>query len=393
MAANLGGSMQLCSTPAAGTRRFWWRKVAGALGSALAAGAGVRAQEAPPEPVPPSFARITVERAAVRCFASDSSPVFRDVLEQGDVVRVAGPAQNGYRPVTLPLGVTGYVHKKYASEPDAGMVKTTGREVSFRYRPQSGEAPVDRLDLDVPLHWMGEENDWWIVHYPAGVGFVAESQMATDGDAAAFEAGWHKLETERQAEWQAALAAREAARQAAEQQRKNRARLDELIGRFRAEVAKPWEQQQRDQLRALEASVNELRPSLGEGSPQDVEAVTLVQELRKQVLLIDANEIAARPLPKDDEPPVKVSATPDPLARFDAVGWVKVLSSRNASRSVCLSKGGRILCYLVCSGERFDLPMFDGVEVGVIGARDHGARDGQLTVDVQRIEVLNAAGM
>lgn len=337
---------------------------------------------------PPRYARVEVDQQPVRCFDSENSPVYLDQLSRGDVVQV-GDERNGFVPVTLPLGMTGYVHKKFATAPDAqGFVRTNGKRVSFRYRPRSTEAPADTIDDGVALHFMAEETEWYAVRNPRAVGFVPRAALALDLDPAVAVAAWQQLEATRRGQWQKVNGDRLAAIQHAEALVAQRAQLQEVVGKFRNEVAKPWNKQSRDAYVALEASVNKLAPVFAAGSSEELTAKSLSQEIRKQVLVLDAQMVAAETLPPPKlEVTVKKPSVEDPLARFDLVGWVQVSNSALPTRSVRLMRGGRVLGYLTCSNERYDFAMFHNVEVGVLGPKE-AAADGTWLLDVQRLDVL-----
>lgn len=344
-----------------------------------------------PQPQPPAalrFARIEVEKQPVRCFANENSPLYLDEIAQGAVVQVGEPSGD-FVAVTLPLGVTGYVHKKFATEPDQnGFVRTNGKRVSFRYRPRSTEAPADALDDGVALHFMGDEGDWYLVRNPRTVGYVPTSVLSMDLEAGAAAQAWSQLETARRAEWEQQTKARIEAAKQAEKLAQNRAALQEIVGKFGAEAGKPWETQEREAYVALEASAQALSKSFDDGSTEHLTLASLGLEIRKQIVVLDAQVVAKEKLPPPSlENSIVKPTVEDPLARFDLVGWVRVVNTSLANRGVRLIRGGRILGYLTCANERYDLAMFEGVEVGVIGPRE-AAADGTWVLDVQRMEVL-----
>ncbi len=344
-------------------------------------------------PVPPPaavtrYARVDVEQQPVRCFDSDNSPVYLDQLARGDVVQL-GEERNGFVAVTLPLGVTGYVHKKFATPPDdQGFVRTNGKRVSFRYRPRSTEAPADALDDGVPLHFMAEENEWYAVRNPRAQGFVPRAALSAEIDAGVALVEWSKLEEARRSQWQKITKDRLEALRRTEVLRGQRAELQEVVGRFRSEIGKPWAQQNRDAYSGLEGAVSKLASSFDAGSSDQLTATSLMQEIRKQVLVLDAQVVAAETLPPPNlEVTVAKATVEDPLSRFDLVGWVRVVSSSIPSRTVRLVRGGRVLGYLTCTNDRYDFSVFEGVEVGVLGPKE-AAADGTWLLDVQRMDIL-----
>ncbi|MEZ5966005.1 MAG: hypothetical protein R3F56_19370 [Planctomycetota bacterium] len=357
------------------------------LTGALGAQGETAPDAVPAVPPAPRYARVEVDQQPVRCFAHENSPLYVDRLAQGDVVQI-GEESHGFVQVALPLGVTGYVHKKFATEPDdAGFVRTSGKRVSFRYRPRSTEAPADALDDGVALHYMGDENDWYIVRNPRTLGYVPASALATL-EAPAAAAGWTKFETARREEWTSRNAERVQARQHAARVAEKRGELDTLIAQFASEAGKPWEQQQRGTYETLEAAVGKMKSAFDAGSSENLKVATLSQEIRKQILVLDAQAVAKEklPPPRIDNPVVKPPVE-DPLAAFDLVGWIRVVRSALPNRNVRLVRGGRVLGYLTCSNDRYDLAMFEGVEVGVVGPKE-AAADGTWILDVQRLDVL-----
>jgi len=341
-----------------------------------------------PPPAATRYARIAVDEQPVRCFANDNSPLYGDRLAKGDVVQI-GQETNGFVPVTLPLGVTGYVHAKFATAPDeAGFVRTNGKRVSFRYRPRSTEAPADALDDDVALHFLAAEGDWYLVRNPRSTGYVPASSLDTTLDEAAAVAGWAALETTRRQEWQQRTAQRVEAKKREAVLQGQRTELQGLVDRFAAEAQKPWDQQQRAAYTALEAAAGKLAGAFETGSTEHVKVASLAQEIRSQILVLDAQAVAKEnlPPPKQDKPVVPPPVA-DPLAAFDLVGFVRTAKSALPTRGVRLIRGGRVLGYLTCTNDRYDLGLFEGVEVGVSGPKE-AAADGTWVLDVQRLDVL-----
>ena len=114
--------------------------------------------EAPVEEPQLQYARVIATETQVRCFASDRSPLYGDRLVEGQIV-VVGDQEGEYRVVRLPLGATGYVHKKFATDAGDGKVEATAARVSFRYRPKSSEVPALVMSKGATLFYLGEEGD------------------------------------------------------------------------------------------------------------------------------------------------------------------------------------------------------------------------------------------
>lgn len=352
----------------------------------FAAAASAQEPAAPDQASALRYAQIVVAQTQPRCFASDRSPLFVDQLSKGQVVRV-GAAANGFVPVVLPMGVTGFVHAKYCTEPDQGVVRTTGARVSFRYRAQSGEAPTAMLAKDVELFYLETDKDWLKVRYAGAEAYLpeAELQVFTTSDATV-EASYRELELQRRKVWQDAIAARAAVAAAAVAQGERMTQLDTFEERLRAEATKPAEQ--RD-FAPLQGELSAFAANLEAQSPEALRAKLLAGKIDEQALLARAIH-AVKEEPRRAEPvPLGAAPVPDGLSRFDAVGWLRYSRSMDGRERVTLEKGGRLLHVVTCRSARYDLRLFDGTEVGVIGPREREIVDSVRVLDALKIEVLN----
>lgn len=332
------------------------------------------------------FARIQVHETQPRCFASTRSPAFEDRLTEGQVVKV-GPAQGDFRVVVLPTGVTGYVHKKFTTEPADGKVIANAPDVSFRYRPQSSEAPAQLLPKDTELSWLGEKDDWWIVRYQGAPAYLPATDVQVfDQPNDTLEKAWAELEQTRRGDLDKAVQARVAAEAAAEAQRQHEQKLAELAKRFRDAAAVPIEKQD---FSAIETDLTAFTGELAQDDPVRPQAEALAKEIERQRLLARAIAVV-----QEDPPTVDRAAeilepkVVDPLSRFDAVGWLRYETPLGGVPHFVLEKGGQTLFELDCSSGRYDLRVFDGVEVGVNGAKSRPTSDAIRSLDVLRLEVL-----
>ncbi len=337
-------------------------------------------------PASPTLARVIAKEAALRCFATTKSPVFADILREGDVV-VVGPAAGEFRTVTLPLGPTGYVAKKYSTEPKDGLVATSGSDVAFRYRvPKGVEAPVQQLPKDATLHLLGDEGDWWRVRSPGSSAYVLESEVQIlAGEPAAAEAALRATEGRRQREWQDAVAtfAQAAAARRAVQERKTQ--VDGLMTRFRAETVKPAEQQE---YAALLAEARTLAPALPADSDEATRLALLIDSIQKQMTVVEAMVALKKEAPVVEIQPTGKAPEPDALERFEAIGWLRPRKGPGAQYQI--EKGGRVLYLVDCRSGRYDLGMFVDTEVGVIGTADRPQRESIRVLEAQKIEVISA---
>ena len=345
------------------------------------------AAPATPTPATVRVGQIQADTPA-RCWPTEHSPVYSDTFKVGDIVKVLAEA-DGFFTIALAQGATGYVHKKFATGPDAeGMVKATGTRVSFRHRPRSTEAPVSMLEANTAMPCMGMDDEWFIVRNPSAVVYVPVAAVTVPEDQAALAAPLAAAEQARVEEWNKLTQARIAKAKADEELRANQAALGELTARFRAEAGKPWKEQQAAEFAAIEAALTELAPKFASETSERVTAASLDAEIKKQVVVLEAQFVASEKLPPAPGEAVVRPVTPDPIDRFDLVGWLKVVSSSVPSRAVRVMRGGKVLGYLSCTSERYDFALFDGAEVGVIGPKE-ASNDGAWAIDVQRLEVLS----
>jgi hypothetical protein len=339
-----------------------------------------------PDAAAGGFARVQVAETKVRCFASERSPVFEERLVEGQFVQV-GDVAHGHREVRLPQGMTGWVHKKFVTAPEQGMVTTHGTNVAFRYRPQAGEAPVLLLKKDALLFCLGEQGEWWKVRSPDVTGYLPETELQVFQTAnPTIAAGWRDLEQNRQQAWTNATAAIAQQAEAAAQLQRHAAKVTELQQALRAELAKPAASQD---LAPIERALAALLPELPDGAAERTRATELQAQLARQQVLVAAARTVSEPPKEDEKAKDIVPARPeDPLGRFDATGWLRHRASAAGIERFRLEKGGQLLCYLDCSSGRYDLALFQGCEVGITGSRDRPHAQGVRVIDVQKIEVI-----
>lgn len=354
------------------------------LGALFAAGLAAQDSRATPA-TERVLARVIAKKINPLLFAGPKSPNYVDELVEGDVVVVVGPATGEYRQVVLPLGPTGYVSKKYCTEPSQGLVKTIGTNVSYRYRvPKAVEVPVDRLPKDADLHVLGEDGEWWIVRSPSTPAYVASKDLTIlPGEPAAAEAALKATEQRRQGEWSEAAAKFAKAQEEAKATSERRTKLDALQRRIADETKKATESQQYDQLKK---ELDELAAALPASSDEAVRATLLQKEIQKQVAVLEVVKIK-------NEPPVKVTPSedirrdvPDTLgSRVNAIGWLR---ARRGNPAWEIEKGGVVLYLVACTTGRYDLTMFEGSEIAIVGNVDRPTRDSVRVLDAQGIEVI-----
>ncbi len=333
-----------------------------------------------------SFARIDVAAVKLRCFPTEISPAYSESLSEGDVV-VVGDLQDGFREVRLPLGVRGYVHKRYASADDEGTVTADAEKLAFRYRGQPGEAPVCFVERGTTFHLVDETDDWWIVRYPARTAWVADGDLvvfAEDAEVPTLEAGYADLEGRQRVAIEATVARRHAVREAAEADLRRRTAFGALADTFQAELSKAHAAQSYD---ALLAEIDVFAKTIDADDQLAASTAALRDRVERQVASLQAREIFdTEPVPATiDVPKPKVI---DPLRHFTAVGWLIYDDGLFGTRRFRLEKGGQLQFFVTCSTGRYDLRLFDGVEVGLRGERNRPNSDSVRVIDVGRLEVL-----
>ena len=98
---------------------------------------------------------------------------------------------------------------------------------------------------------------------------------------------------------------------------------------------------------------------------------------------------------RDSRPPTTEGPAPevrDPLAAFEASGWLRHERRLAAAGVYYIEKGGQRLCLLTCDTGRYDLALFVGREISVNGPRRRPGADSLSVVDAERIRVLGVAG-
>ncbi len=374
----------------AGLLRFW---ILGVLVAGLPAQndkdeSAAKAAAESPSPSQLTLATISSEACQVRCFASNLSPVYEARLEQGTVVQV-GEEVGEFRRVVLPLGVIGFVSKHFTTEPAEGLIKTVRKRVSFRYRPtpkNHAEAPVQILAEDTSLHYIGEVGDWWKVRLVTESAYLPIKAIAVAAESTAeMRKSYAQLINAHEAEWRKAAAGYGAKIAAAVATKRRTERMGELRLAFHDETNKDLKDQK---LPPILAELTKLIADLPEESPNLEAAKFLASAIEHQQVFVDAAIVLSTKEPAAPKPKVQITETPvDKIgSRLQTTGWLTYHPAAGGPSAFRLEKGGRVISYLYCNSLRYDLAMFEGVEIGVRGVRRQDAVVPYL--DVRRIEVL-----
>ena len=344
--------------------------------------------EGKPQDTAPVFAKVIREGVRLRCWTGDvaTPPVFEDVLEKGQVIKL-GELENGFRSVLLPLGPVGYVSKRFAAQAADGSVRTTGAKVAFRYRPRTSEAPVDQLPKGTVVAVLAEQDDWFQVR-AAGVkawiaGADVEEVSSDPENVTAYEA----FVAATRAAPQARLDAIAAAAKQRELDRIDMEAVRVVESAFLAEMKRPAASQQ---FKGLLEALTKVEAGLQVNGSARTSAAALRKRIEAQQWVNEARVVVAEPQPKSDQP--GRSTTPqDRLERFEAIGWLRYQSRLTEPGVYYLEKGGRRQYLLSCNTGRFDLSLFVDREVGVIGPRRTPLGAKLSTLDVERLEVLGSS--
>ena len=325
------------------------------------------------------------------CFASQSSPAYEDVLREGDVVMVGAETGEFVR-VVLPLGVVGYVHRDFTTPPVNGVVSTTRPRVSFRYRPKAGEAPTQLLEEGTPLRYLATAESWWKVRMVPAAAWLPIKEVQAFAEASptlvkSYDA-LRKLHAE-----QCAQAAEEFARADAEAKLRQAqvVRLQELRKQVQ-EVADLPDDEQRQKLTVLGNSLEDLRQEIQKDSPAEITADLLAAYIKNQRLTVAARLLLQeQPKPATDLAPAPRLAGAAPFTRFATSGWLRFDRDAAGHLRCRLEKGKKLIAYVTCSSGRYDLKLFDGIEVGVRGSRTSGRQSTAPVIDAVRLEVLSVS--
>jgi hypothetical protein len=95
----------------------------------------------------------------------------------------------------------------------------------------------------------------------------------------------------------------------------------------------------------------------------------------------DAERAAELKRRKDEKTPL--------MGRYDARGWVESRKLSDGGTGWFLRFAGKESCAIQCSSGRYDISMFAGYEVGVVGRMMNEPGAGQTSCDLRSIEVLS----
>lgn len=342
-------------------------------------------------PVPPAaiaYGKVLVPGAKLRCWPSQvaSPPVYEDVLEKDQVVGL-GRVEAGFQQIVLPFGPLGYVSKKFTATDDDGKVRSKGLKVAFRYRPKTTEAPVQQLADGTELLVVGEQDDWWSVRATAAEAWLPAAEVAAvpAGDAAAAGA-FEALRVSHLAAGQARLDAVAAQKRLEAQNKVDEGVVQGIREAFTAELQKPAEQQN---FAPLEAALDKLDQTLAKESSAKGSIAALRERIVAQKWVAEAMQLRdSKPVPS--AVPVTPQLPKDELERFQSIGWLRYETQLLGPGHYYLEKGGIRQHLVKCDSGRYELALFVGREVGIMGPRRRPATESLSVLEAERLEVLGA---
>jgi hypothetical protein len=286
----------------------------------------------------------------------------------------------------LPLGPMGYVSKRFTKSGDDGVVVTKGTKVAFRYRPRTSEAPVAQMPDATQLHVVTLTDGWYKARVKGVEAWVAESEIQIVPSDPSVVAASDELGKLMQAAVQERLDAI-----AAEQRQKEQDRIDlEAVKvvevAFLKGMAKPIDEQR---FAPLQKTLAKVVSDLESDGVARTACAALQKRLETQQWIVEATAARNEKPPISTAPPAKPVAK-DRLERFESIGWLRYESRLAGPGVYYIEKGGRRQHLLSCNTGRFDLSLFVGREVGVIGPRRRPIAASLSVLDVERIEVLGA---
>tara|TARA_R110002072_G_scaffold46591_2_gene128892 strand:- start:76399 stop:77616 length:1218 start_codon:yes stop_codon:yes gene_type:complete len=341
-----------------------------------------------PQDAVPVYGKIVVESAPLRCWASAvaTPPAYEDVLKMDQIVRL-GRSENGFREVMLPLGPMGYISERFTQAGEDGSVVTKGTKVAFRYRPRTSEAPVAQMPDGTRMHVIGLEDGWYKTRMQGVEAWVAEAEVQVVPSDPDVIAKSEALAEQMQAAVQVRLDAIAAERKQMEQNRIDLEAVKVVEAAFEKEMQKPSDEQQ---FGPLQEALAKVADDLAEDGVARTACDALQKRLKTQQWIVDAIIATTEKAPVSDVVEAK-PVSKDRLERFESIGWLRYESRLAGPGIYYIEKGGRRQHLLSCNTGRFDLSLFVGREVGVIGPRRRPIGETLSVLDVERIEVLGAA--
>ncbi len=376
-----------------------------------------------------TYVRATSAGAKLLNYRDVQSSVWR-TMAAGDVLRVTGeqvlepPGQPKlvFLEVEAPGGLPVWVFGQYLAPTEVEGVLQTTTGVRMRPKPSSDQSSmahpmtlkggervrfIERSDASKPMSedwvkvWSPENARAWVL--------ATETEAATDVAAAREE--WTRTSDALRAKMPTAVPAvtendrdsTSAATPASAPAQDDEAlqALEEARQLHESAIATPGANYA-DVIAAYEKTL-EITP---QGSPVGTQAKAGLHDAQIRAgfadlsAVVDSHNAETERLRAEYEREQELEArTKDPLwGRFLARGWV-VMRQSEEGPAYYLNWKGQDVCELVCTVGRYDLAVFEGFEIGVMGTTSRGAMPASATgpaepklLDLYRIEVISGAG-
>ena len=301
-------------------------------------------------------------------------------------------------------GLTCWVLGAYLNETEtSGQYKVNGNGINMRPLPSTGNDSfplmqhlyagdmvrmVGRMDPSAPF-----KEDWVQIRTPKGVyGWALTSTLKPAPDPAQAATTW-------EAEWSAIMDAmggsdETSTDETGTDETTTTPKLgteDELVRARRMMNESPPKY---DEAKKLFAAVLAKTPSsspiarAAQNGMIQADAYMSIEALQRQ-LEAERVERERKETERQAELDRRLSKDTTLKGRYDARGWLEIREMRNGETAWYLRFAGQDTCTVQCTSGRYDLGMFAGYEVGVIGLMTNEAGWAQSNCDMRSIEVLS----
>ena len=324
------------------------------------------------------------------------SPVAR--CGPGTVLKVH-EARGMWTQVEPAGGLTCWVLGAHLTETEiSGKYKVNGNGVNMRPLPSTAKDsfPLEQhLYLGDMVRMVGRkdpsalfERDWIQIHTPQGVyGYTLSSALMAAPDATEAAATW-------EGEWRAISAAMSGPKETPKADATDAPKAETEGQLVRAHRMMNESPPKYDEARELFEVVLMSAPQGGaiakaaRNGMNQADAYASIEALQRQLeteRVEREREQAARAAELERR---RTESTPL-MGKYDGRGWIEMRKMRGGEMGWYLRFAGRDTCVVQCSSGRYDLSMFEGYEVGVIGRMTNDVGAVQPTCDIRSIEVLS----
>jgi len=296
-------------------------------------------------------------------------------------------------------GLTCWVLGAYLTETEtSGRYQVNGNGINMRPMPSTSNESfplmqhlyvgdmvrmVGRKDPSVPF-----ERDWIQIHTPKGVyGWALTSMLMAAPDPAQAASTW-------EGQWRVIMEAMGASDETPVEETTDTPKTaieDELVRAHRMmNESPPKYDEARNILVKLEAKALP-GSALGKAARNGINQVDAYKTIEVLQAQFEANRVEREQGEADRKAELERRRTKNTplMGRYDGRGWIETRKTRDGEMAWCLRFAGKDTCVVQCSTGRYDLSMYEGYEVGVIGRMTNEIGVGQSTCDIRSIEVLS----